>query len=489
MASEASTITAVGDDDQSIYGWRGAKVENIASFETSFEKAKIIRLEQNYRSTSVILSAANALIDNNQDRLGKNLWTDSLEGEPITLYQAYNEQDEARFIAGTIKNWMDSGELYQDVGIVYRSNAQSRALEEALLRISIPYRIYGGLRFYERMEIKNAMSYLKVVFNPHDNPAFERSIANPTRGIGVKSQAKIRDAAKSYNLSYIKAAAKLLDEGKMGGKAGQGLKAYLELIAHCIELLDTTPLSDLMELIIQKSGLYQYHKKEAGEKGKTRIENLEELVTSAKNFEQSFEKEKSHKEIAEIFLDTVSLDAGDTQADEFQDAVQLMTLHSAKGLEFPLVFITGLEETLFPHGRSIESPSQLEEERRLCYVGITRAMKKLYLTHAESRRLHGSDVFNPPSRFLKEIPAVFIEEIRPRASVTTSYVRNPKKSTMDFKDEVGIGLGQKVVHPTFGLGVVLNYEGSGESARVQINFEKAGSKWLVLAFAKLEMLG
>ena len=489
IASEISSITAVGDDDQSIYGWRGAKVENVSSFEASFKKAKIIRLEQNYRSTSVILSAANALIDNNQNRLGKNLWTDSLEGEPITLYQAYNEQDEARFIAGTIKNWMDSGELYQDVGIVYRSNAQSRALEEALLRINIPYRIYGGLRFYERMEIKNAMSYLKVVFNPHDNPAFERSIANPTRGIGVKSQAKIREAAKSYNLSYIKAAAKLLDEGKMGGKAGQGLRAYLEFITNCIELLDTTPLSDLMELIIQKSGLYQYHKKEAGEKSKTRIENLEELVTSAKNFEQSFEKEKSHKEIAEIFLDTVSLDAGDTQADEFQDAVQLMTLHSAKGLEFPLVFITGLEETLFPHGRSIESPSQLEEERRLCYVGITRAMKKLYLTHAESRRLHGSDVFNPASRFLKEIPSVFIEEIRPRASVTTSYVRKPKKSTMDFKEEVGIGLGQKVVHPTFGLGVVLNYEGSGESARVQINFEKAGSKWLVLAFAKLEMLG
>ena len=489
IASDTSSITAVGDDDQSIYGWRGAKVENISSFEESFKKSKIIRLEQNYRSTSVILSAANALIENNQNRLGKNLWTDSLEGEPITLYQAYNEQDEARFIAGTIKNWMEGGELYQDVGIVYRSNAQSRALEEALLRINIPYRIYGGLRFYERMEIKNAISYLKVVFNPHDNPAFERSIANPTRGIGVKSQAKIRDAAKAYNISYIKAAAKLLDEGKMGGKAGQGLRTYLELITRCIELLNTTPLSDLMELIIQKSGLYKYHQKEAGEKGKTRIENLEELVTSAKNFEQSFEKEKSYKEIAEIFLDTVSLDAGDTQADEFQDAVQLMTLHSAKGLEFPLVFITGLEETLFPHGRSIESPSQLEEERRLCYVGITRAMKKLYLTHAESRRLHGSDVFNPASRFLKEIPSVFIEEVRPRASVTTSYVRKPKKSTMDFKEEVGIGLGQKVVHPTFGLGVVLNYEGSGESARVQINFEKAGSKWLVLAFAKLEMLG
>ena len=489
LAGKTSKVMAVGDDDQSIYGWRGAKVENIHQFSEDFADVATVRLEQNYRSTQTILDAANGLIQRNTNRLGKELWSEGEQGELIKVYAGFNDLDEARFIAGTIKNWMDGGELYQDVGIVYRSNAQSRALEEALLRINIPYRIYGGLRFYERMEIKNAMSYLKVVFNPHDNPAFERSIANPTRGIGVKSQAKIRDAAKAYNLSYIKAAAKLLDEGKMGGKAGQGLRAYLELIAHCIELLDTTPLSDLMELIIQKSGLYQYHKKEAGEKGKTRIENLEELVTSAKNFEQSFEKEKSHKEIAEIFLDTVSLDAGDTQADEFQDAVQLMTLHSAKGLEFPFVFITGLEETLFPHGRSIESPSQLEEERRLCYVGITRAMKKLYLTHAESRRLHGSDVFNPPSRFLKEIPAVFIEEIRPRASVTTSYVRKPKKSTMDFKDEVGIGLGQKVVHPTFGLGVVLNYEGSGESARVQINFEKAGSKWLVLAFAKLEMLG
>ena len=353
ISSKSATITTVGDDDQSIYGWRGAKVENISSFESSFKGAKVIRLEQNYRSTSVILSAANALIDNNHERLGKNLWTDSLEGELITLYQAYDEQDEARFIAGIVKAWMEGGELYQDVGIVYRSNAQSRALEEALLRISIPYRIYGGLRFYERMEIKNAMSYLKVIFNPHDNPAFERSIANPTRGIGVKSQAKIRDAAKTSNLSYIKAAAKLLDEGKMGGRAGQGLTAYLTLISESIGLLDTTPLSELMEMMIQNSGLYQHHKKEAGEKGKTRIENLQELVTAAKNFEQSFEKNKSYKEIAEIFLDTVSLDAGDTQADEFQDAVQLMTLHSAKGLEFPLVFITCLEETMLPHGRSL----------------------------------------------------------------------------------------------------------------------------------------
>jgi DNA helicase-2/ATP-dependent DNA helicase PcrA len=267
IASDAATITAVGDDDQSIYGWRGAKVENISSFESSFEGSKVIRLEQNYRSTSVILGAANALIDNNQTRLGKNLWTDSLEGERITLYQAYNEQDEARFIAGVLKSWMEGGELFSDAGIVYRSNAQSRALEEALLRVNIPYRIYGGLRFYERMEIKNAMSYLKVIFNPHDNPAFERSIANPTRGIGVKSQAKIRDTAKAYNLSYIKAAAKLHDEGKMGGKAGQGLNAYLALISECIGLLDTMPLSELMDMIIQKSGLYQYHKKEAGEKG------------------------------------------------------------------------------------------------------------------------------------------------------------------------------------------------------------------------------
>ena len=488
IASNEANLTAVGDDDQSIYGWRGARVENIDAYKKSHDQSETIRLEQNYRSTSVILNAANALIENNQERLGKNLWTDSKEGELITLYQAYSEQDEARFIAEVIKGWMNSGELYKDCAVVYRSNAQSRAIEEALLRISIPYRIYGGLRFYERLEIKNAMSFLKVIFNPHDNPSFERSIANPPRGIGAKTLIKIRNKANENNLSYVQASAKMLDEGSIGGRGAAGLRSYLKLLIDHGEQLAKIPLSDLLDSIIQSSGRIQHHEKEPGEKGKTRIENLEELITAAKNFEQSFDKEKTIKEISESFLDTVSLDAGETQAGEFDDAVQLMTLHSAKGLEFPLVFMTGLEETLFPHGRSMESPNQLEEERRLCYVGITRAMKKLYLTYAESRRLHGSDVFNPPSRFIKEIPAEYIDEIRPRASVNVPYKRTSQSSPMDFKEEIGIALGQKVLHPKFGQGIVLNYEGSGESARVQINFESAGTKWLVLSFANLEVI-
>ena len=310
IASNEANLTAVGDDDQSIYGWRGARVENIDAYKKSHDQSETIRLEQNYRSTSVILNAANALIENNQERLGKNLWTDSKEGELITLYQAYSEQDEARFIAEVIKGWMNSGELYKDCAVVYRSNAQSRAIEEALLRISIPYRIYGGLRFYERLEIKNAMSFLKVIFNPHDNPSFERSIANPPRGIGAKTLIKIRNKANENNLSYVQASAKMLDEGSIGGRGAAGLRSYLKLLIDHGEQLDKTPLSDLLDSIIQSSGLIQHHEKEPGEKGKTRIENLEELITAAKNFEQSFDKEKTIKEISESFLDTVSLDAG-----------------------------------------------------------------------------------------------------------------------------------------------------------------------------------
>ena len=490
ITSKDALTTAVGDDDQSIYGWRGAKVENVDAYIKEFKKVSVVKLEQNYRSTSKILSAANALIDNNADRLGKNLWTEELEGENLILYQAFNEQEEARFVAGVVKDWMEKGELYQDSAVLYRSNAQSRAIEEALLRVGIPYRIYGGLRFYDRLEIKNAVSYLRVIFNNSDNPAFERSISNPTRGVGQKTLAKVRDEAKKSGISYIKAAAKLIDEGAIKGKGASGLGTYLEFIANAFEMLQTHNLSELVEHINVKSGLYDFHKKEPGEKGKTRTENLDELVSAAKNFEQSFNEDKDNKEIVENFLDVISLDAGDRQADEHDDAVQLMTLHSAKGLEFKLVFLTGMEESLFPHGRSMESASQLEEERRLCYVGITRAMRKLYLTYAESRRLHGTDIFNPPSRFLKEIPSELIDEIRPRAQTTIPYKRKGQMSPSlkDSSDSIGISLGEKVSHPTFGEGIVLNYEGAGESARVQINFEQEGTKWLVLAFAKLEKI-
>ena len=489
IASAKTSITAVGDDDQSIYGWRGAKVENVDSFTKTFDKTEIVRLEQNYRSTNIILAAANTLIENNTSRLGKNLWTDKVEGEQITLYQAYNEQDEARFVADILKDWMSKGEMYSDAAVLYRSNAQSRALEEALLRSSIPYRIYGGQRFYERMEIKNAIAYLKIIFNNSDNPAFERSISNPTRGVGEKTLAKIRSTATKYNISYIKASAKLIDDGSISGRGGTGLKSYLEFIARCKEFIQDNTLSDLMEEIIKTSGLAAYHMKEPGEKGKTRVENLEELVSATTNFEESIREEKTNIEIAEQYLDMISLDSGDRQASEHDDAAQLMTLHSAKGLEFKLVLIIGLEETLFPHGRSMENPEQLQEERRLCYVGITRAMEKLYITYTESRRLHGSDTFNPPSRFIKEIPKELINEIRPRAQTHIPYNRKDFKETrLEFEDEIGISLGQRVKHKSFGEGVVLNYEGSGDAARVQINFDAEGTKWLVMAYANLEKL-
>ena len=435
VASKEASITAVGDDDQSSYGWRGAKVGHLEDFKTKHKHNETIRLEQNYRSTSIILNAANSLIENNQARLGKNLWTESNEGEQITLYQAFNEQDEARFVAEIIKSWMDGGELFSDSAVIYRSNAQSRAIEEALLRANIPYRIYGGLRFYDRLEIKNAISYLRIIFNPHDNPAFERSVANPTRGVGAKTLAKIRSLANKHNISYIQASSKMIDENIISGRGANGLKKFLQIILGLCGKIDDISLSEIVGSILEQSGLIQFHEKEPGEKGKTRKENLEELLSAAKNFEMSFSDDKTNREITEQFLSNVSLDAGDRQADEFDDAVQLMTLHSAKGLEFPLVFMTGLEETLFPHGRSMESPDQLEEERRLCYVGITRAMKKLYLTYAESRRLHGNDIFNPPSRFIKEIPSECIMEIRPKASVTMPYSRNESKP-MDFEDQI-----------------------------------------------------
>ena len=489
IASAKTKITAVGDDDQSIYGWRGAKVEHVNSFTEDYNNTEVIRLEQNYRSTSVILNAANSLIDNNKDRLGKNLWTEKVEGENIILYQAYNEQDEARYVADVLKDWMHKGGAYEETAILYRSNAQSRAIEEALLRISIPYRIYGGLRFYERLEIKNAIAYLKVIFNNSDNPSFERSVSNPTRGVGEKTLNKIRQTSKKHNISYIKASAKLIDEGSISGRGGAGLKDYLEFVAGCKNFIEENTLSELMELIIKETGLYAYHGKEAGEKGKTRTENLEELITATKNFEQSIKEEITNSQIAERYLDIISLDSGDRQASEHDDAAQLMTMHSAKGLEFKLVILTGLEESLFPHGRSMESSSQLEEERRLCYVAITRAMEKLYITHAESRRLHGTDTFNPPSRFLKEIPKDLIDEIRPRAQTNIPYNRKDFNETkIEFEIDIGISLGQKVRHKKFGEGIVLNYEGSGESARVQVNFEDSGTKWLVMSYANLEKM-
>ena len=489
-------LMVVGDDDQSIYGWRGARIENIQQFNVDFADAEIVRLEQNYRSTSTILKAANGLIANNQGRLGKKLWTEGVEGEHISLYEALNEQDEARFIVDRLQDWFNNGNQRSDAAILYRSNAQSRELEEALLRVGMPYRIYGGHRFYERLEIKNALAYLRLLANRNDDTAIERIINVPTRGIGGRSLDVIRTVAREENVSLWQACARCVNENLAGSRAVNAILAFLELIDKLQSECEGLELHEKVERVIANSGLIQHHEKEGGEKALARKENLEELVNAASNFDDvalADEVDVKSPAFLAAFLDQASLDAGDTQADETDDAVQLMTLHSAKGLEFPLVFLAGMEEGLFPHRMSMDKIASLEEERRLCYVGITRAKSKLYLTHAESRRLHGEVNLCRPSRFIKEIPKQLIDEIRLKTTVSRTKVhrRNGMRDSLSSGAEIPqteISLGQRVAHGKFGEGVVLNYEGQGSNARVQVNFDAAGSKWLVLSYAKLEVL-
>jgi DNA helicase-2/ATP-dependent DNA helicase PcrA len=459
-----------------------------------------VRLEQNYRSTSTILNAANKLIANNHGRLGKTLWTDGGEGEQISLYEAFNEQDEARFIVDRIQDWFNAGNRRVDAAILYRSNAQSRELEDALLRVGMPYRIYGGQRFYERLEIKNAISYLRLIVNRNDDTAVERVINVPVRGIGGRTIDTIRSMARSENLSLWQACAKCINETILSSRAANAVLGFLELIDRLQLECENLELHEKADLVIKRTGLIQHHEKEGGEKGRARVENLEELVNAASSFDTpDIEGEIDLKSNAYLaaFLDQAALDAGETQADANEDAVQLMTLHSAKGLEFQLVFLAGLEEGLFPHKMSMDNISGLEEERRLCYVGITRAKSKLYLSHAESRRLHGDVNLCRPSRFIKEIPPDLINPIRLKSTVSrnpiapplrTGAFNNGVKGRIDVP-QTNLSLGQRVVHGKFGEGVVLNYEGQGTNARVQVNFDAVGSKWLVLSYAKLEVLG
>jgi len=477
-------IMSVGDDDQSIYGWRGAKSENINRFTKDYKNTEIIRLEQNYRSTSIILGAANAVIENNQGRMGKELWTEQKEGEPISIYSAYNEDDEARYVVGSIQNWMEQGRDLNEVAILYRSNAQSRALEEAILREGLAYRIYGGLRFYERAEIKNAMSYLRLVFGREDDAAFERVINIPPRGIGAKTLDIIRSRAQKIETSLWKACQDLLETDGLTPRASQSVEGFLSDFEDLeIETKDL-PLRDLVDHVIQRSGLIEYHKKEAGEKGRTRVENLAELVTAASDFEP--EPLDDAEEIPlKLFIDHAALDAGETQASDHESAIQLMTLHSAKGLEFPLVFITGFEEGLFPHKLSTEEADQLQEERRLCYVGMTRSMERLFIVHAEMRNLHGTETFNPPSRFLREIPEELTLEVRTGGSIPRRNTLSGKVSKGEVPD-TEFKLGQRVFHEVFGEGVILNYEGQGSNARVEVNFDSSKTKWLMVSYAKLQ---
>jgi DNA helicase-2/ATP-dependent DNA helicase PcrA len=491
-------LMAVGDDDQSIYGWRGARIENIQNLEAHFGGLKTIKLEQNYRSTDNILSAANAVIRNNFGRLGKELWTDGNQGDPISLYAAFNEQDEARFIVDRIAQWVSDGNRRDESAILYRSNAQSRVLEEMLIRAAIPYRIYGGQRFYERLEIKNALAYLRLIANRDDDTAMERVINVPTRGIGTRTIEEVREYARSQGISMWRASNEIIEHKKLPARAGNALQAFLDLVNQLAVDTEEASLQERTDHTIRFSGLIAHHEKEKGEKAQSRIENLEELVTAARQFEQQWSQEENPEfpSVLAAFLDQAALDAGESQADPNTDSVQLMTLHSAKGLEFPLVFLCGMEEGLFPHSMSAEEPGRLEEERRLCYVGITRAMQKLYMTYAESRRLHGQDNYNRPSRFIQEIPLELIEEVRLNASV-----RRPLSSGSDmevsftpqtaFASEVPdtqLSLGQRVNHPKFGDGMVINFEGSGPKARVQVNFDYEGTKWLVVGFANLTTL-
>ncbi|AKS40548.1 DNA helicase II [Wenzhouxiangella marina] len=485
LAGSKNQLFVVGDDDQSIYGWRGAKVENVVHFDRDFSP-KVVRLEQNYRSTATILEAANRVIDHNAERMGKNLWTEGEKGEALKLFTAFNAEEEAEFVIARIQDWMEQGGRASETAILYRSNAQSRLFEQVLLREEIPYRVYGGLRFFERAEVKDAMAYLRLVHNPHDDPAFERVINLPARGIGERTVALIRDHARRQGQSLFEAARSLCESGGFTARAGNAVAGFLALIGELTDEYGQAGLGEAMQAAIDRAELADwYRSREPADRAEAREENLAELVRAAESFTQPFEDEQAGLSPTASFLAQAALEAGEHQGERWQDCVQLMTLHSAKGLEFPLVFMAGMEEGLFPHQKSAEEPGRLAEERRLCYVGMTRAMQQLVLSHAESRMIHGQTNFSRPSRFLSEIPAELVEELRPgrpRVAPAQSHGGAPQ-------DAEGLSLGTTVRHPRFGLGTVVTIEGQGANARIQINFESAGSKWLVLGYASLERVG
>jgi DNA helicase-2/ATP-dependent DNA helicase PcrA len=470
LAGDEDKLFVVGDDDQAIYGWRGARIENLQRFCRDFPRHLLIRLEQNYRSTGHILEAANALIAKNSSRLGKKLWTAGQRGEKVKLYAAFNDLDEARFVVDRIRHWLEEGRRAGEVAILYRTSAQSRLFEEQLIACGIPYRVYGGLRFFERAEIKSALAYLRLIVNRHDDPSFERVVNLPSRNIGPRTLEAIRERARNLGISLWEATLDLCAGRALAARATKALSDFLRLLEELERESAALSLADRIRYIIEKSGLIEYYAKEA--EGGMRVENLKELVSAARQFALGYFDEPAS---LEAFLAQAALEAGEAQADwNSSDCVQLMTLHAAKGLEFPLVFMVGMEEGLFPSLKSLEEPSRLEEERRLCYVGITRAMERLYLSYAECRRLYGREVYANPSRFVREIPAQHLEEIR--------TLRRPP--IQEFSPLAG----RRVHHPVFGEGTVLKSEGEGQNARVNVRFDRAGVKWLVLGYADLKPL-
>ena len=513
LAGASGAPFVVGDDDQSIFRWRGARMEHLQGFQRDFAGTRVARLEQNYRSTGNILNAANAVIARNAMRMGKNLWTAGKAGEPITLYAALNEHDEADFAIDRIREHLAGGHRRDEAAVLYRSNAQSRVFEEALLAAGIPYRVYGGLRFFERAEIKDALAYLRLIANRHDDASFERVVNLPPRGVGAKTLAAVRARAAESGSSLWSAARDCLRGDRLASRARRAVGGFLELVDNLDADTRDLDLHERVGRVNEASGLLAHHGRDGNETAEGRVENLEELVNSARGLIRDDDSELSP---LDEFLSYAVLESGESQAGADEEAVQLMTLHSAKGLEFPLVFVCGLEEGLFPHQRSIDDVGGLEEERRLCYVGLTRAERKLYLTHAEQRRLHGNYRYTTPSRFIREIPGNLLEEVGQRMSVSRpvyrrgrsagrfggrfgepSGGRGGKRSGARYRAMSGapidgdgppMKLGQRVRHGKFGEGVVLDWEGSGSHARVQVNFETAGTKWLVLAYANLELM-
>ncbi|MBA2651494.1 MAG: DNA helicase II [Tatlockia sp.] len=482
LAGEHASVMVVGDDDQSIYGWRGAKVENIHKFSQDFQNTQVVRLEQNYRSTSTILDAANALINNNNSRMGKSLWTEGGIGEKIIIYSAFNELEEARFVSERIALELNQGRGADEIAILYRSNAQSRVLEESLLRAGLAYRIHGGARFYERAEIKDSLAYMRLMANVNDDTAFERVVNFPTRGIGEKTLEEIRQLAKTKQISLWQAANTVLQEQTLPQRAATALAKFIALIENLQQRIVGMELDEQLSTVIEFSGLLAHFGKIRGEKSESRLDNLQELINAAKQFR--YEQNEEELPLLVAFLAHASLEAGEMQAAEHERSVHLMTLHAAKGLEFPLVFLVGMEEGVFPGKQSIEEPGRLEEERRLCYVGMTRAREKLILSYAEIRRQYGREEYHRPSRFLRELPAELVDEVRVKARFQAPAMQKTQTTTSAAK-EAGLRLGQTVSHAKFGQGVVLAVEGSGAHTRVQIKFADEGSKWLVLAYANL----
>jgi DNA helicase-2/ATP-dependent DNA helicase PcrA len=498
LAGDSARAFIVGDDDQSIYGWRGARVENMQRFLADFPGAVTLRLEQNYRSTGHILKAANAIIARNAGRLGKKLWTEAGDGEPIELFAAYNAEEEARYVVDRIRARVAAGAARADCAILYRSNAQSRLFEEQLIQHDIPYRVYGGLRFFDRAEIKDALAYLRLVASRHDDAAFERAVNTPARGIGERTLDQLRRRARADQSSLWDAALAELAGDALAARAKTALRGLIELIeALDADTRDAT-LAIRFERAIERSGLKAYYEADSKGLAESRVENLDELVNVASRFVLTQEDVDAGLTELTAFLAHAALEAGEAEGEAWEDCVQLMTLHSAKGLEFPHVFLVGLEEGLFPNARSVDEPGRLEEERRLAYVGITRARRTLTLTYAESRRIHGQEHLSAPSRFLGELPPEVLTEVRPRAGVSRPAAFG--RDAAAWLTARGLGraaradealpyrLGQQVRHGIFGEGVVLAMEGAGAHLRVQVRFAEHGVKWLVAGYAKLEVV-